>query len=531
MKKTAVIVGAGPAGLTAAFELLQRSDVRPIVFEADHQVGGISKTIVYRGNRMDLGGHRFFSKSDWVMKWWQNILPIDSAEAGSALDLAYHGKSTSMQPLEGVPQNADSVMLVRSRLSRIFYRRKFFDYPLKLSWDTVSNLGLGYTAQIGASYVQARLAPRTPEATLEDFLINRFGDSLYRTFFKDYTEKVWGVPCSEISAEWGAQRIKGLSITKALVHALSKPFRTGGDTKQKGTETSLIERFLYPKFGPGQMWEEVTNRVVAAGAEVHLRTEVVGLHRNGRRIEAVDVRDLDTGEVRRQPCDFFVSTMPVKQLTQMLQPADPEIARIAGALPYRDFMTVGLLVKRMRPTASVASPNGMPPDNWIYVQEPDVKLGRLQIFNNWSPHLVANPDTVWLGLEYFCNEGDELWSQGDRAFLDFASRELAKIGLIDLADVVDGTVVRVPKAYPAYFGEYSGIGRVRTFLDECPNLFPVGRNGMHRYNNQDHSMLAAKAAVDCIVAGSADKASIWSVNAEDEYHETASTEEPKAKAA
>jgi protoporphyrinogen oxidase len=523
MSRIAVIAGAGPAGLTAAWELLQRSDVRPIVFEADTQVGGISKTIVHGGNRMDLGGHRFFSKSDWVMKWWQNILPIDSTEAGSALDLTYQGQQTRVLPTADRARNPDQVMLVRSRLSRIFYRRKFFDYPLKLSWDTLSNLGFGYTAQIGASYVQARLAPRSPEDTLEDFLVNRFGDKLYRTFFKDYTEKVWGVPCSQISAEWGAQRIKGLSITKALVHALSKPFRTSGDTQQKGTETSLIERFLYPKFGPGQMWEAVTEQIAAAGAQVHLRTEVIGLHRKNGRIEAVDVRDLETGEVRRQPCDFFLSTMPVKRVTQLLQPDDAEVARIAGALPYRDFMTAGLLVKRMRAAASGASnPTAMPPDNWIYVQEPDVKLGRLQIFNNWSPYLVANPDTVWLGLEYFCNEGDELWSQRDGVFLDFASRELAKIGLIDLADVLDGTVVRVPKAYPAYFGEYSGIGRVREFLNGCPNLFPIGRNGMHRYNNQDHSMLAAKAAVDCIVAGSTDKTSLWSVNAEDEYHETAS---------
>jgi protoporphyrinogen oxidase len=329
------------------------------------------------------------------------------------------------------------------------------------------------------------------------------------------------VPCSEISAEWGAQRIKGLSITKAIAHALAKPFKAR-DTKQKGTETSLIERFLYPKYGPGQMWETVTKRIVEAGAEVHMRTEVVGLHRRNGRIEAADVRDLVTGEVRRQPCDYFVSTMPVKKLTELLQPSDAEVARIAGALPYRDFMTAGLLVKRMRPTGSLAAANGMPPDNWIYVQEPDVKLGRLQIFNNWSPHLVANPDTVWLGLEYFCNQGDELWSQQDGAFLEFASRELAQIGLIDRADVLDGTVVRVPKAYPAYFGEYRGIGRVRAFLDESQNLFPVGRNGMHRYNNQDHSMLAAKAAVDCIIEGATDKSRIWSVNAEDEYHETVS---------
>lgn len=253
-----------------------------------------------------------------------------------------------------------------------------------------------------------------------------------------------------------------------------------------------------------------------------MRHRATALHTAGRQVTAVDVRDESTGSITRLPCDYLISTMPVKDLATLLKPQDTEVLRIAGALPYRDFMTAGLLVRKMRPTGKGSSrANNMPPDNWIYIQEPDVRLGRLQIFNNWSPHLVADPDTIWLGLEYFCAEGDELWSMADPAFLDFASRELAKIGLIDLADVLDGTVVRVPKAYPAYFGEYRGIGRVRAFLDEWANVFPVGRNGMHRYNNQDHSMLAAKGAVDCIAGLTPSKADIWSVNAEDEYHETA----------
>ncbi|MFL6602975.1 MAG: NAD(P)/FAD-dependent oxidoreductase [Steroidobacteraceae bacterium] len=522
MPPVAVIAGAGPAGLTAAFELLQRTGVRPIVFETDGQVGGISKTVQYRGNRMDLGGHRFFSKSDWVMNWWQSILPAaaDPTAAGPPLKLAYQGQQREFTAAAAeTAAHHDKVMLIRSRLSRIFYRRRFFDYPLKLNRATLGNLGAAYVAGVGASYLKARLAPRSPEATLEDFLVNRFGDKLYRTFFKDYTEKVWGVPCCEISAEWGAQRIKGLSITKALLHALSKPFKTTGDTAQKGVETSLIERFLYPKFGPGQMWEEVADRIVAAGGELQLRHKVVGLHRNGLRVEAVDVRAADTGEVRRVACDFFISTMPIKELTGLLHPDDPRVASIAAELPYRDFMTAGLLVKRMGGAHSARAANGMPPDNWIYVQEPDVKLGRLQIFNNWSPSLVADPNRIWLGLEYFCGESDELWTMRDGAFLELASRELAKIGLIELGDVLDGTVVRVPKAYPAYFGTYSDIGRVREYLNQLPNVFPVGRNGMHRYNNQDHSMLAAKAAVDCIAAGSQDKTALWSVNVDDDYHE------------
>jgi protoporphyrinogen oxidase len=518
MTRTAVIVGAGPAGLTAALELLRRTDVRPIVIEADSQVGGISKTVNYRGNRMDLGGHRFFSKSDWVMDWWQEILPV--AADTEPQSLTYHGRNHSFVPAI-TNTNSDKVLMVRPRLSRIYYRRKFFDYPLSMSWQTFSNLGPLYAAQIGASYGWARLAPRKPEITLEDFLYNRFGKKLYLTFFKDYTEKVWGVPCDQISAEWGAQRIKGLSISRALMHAIRRPFQSDS-TRQKAVETSLIERFLYPKFGPGQMWEEVAAQVQQRGGELLLRARVVAIARCGDRIEAVTVKDERDGSTRTIPCDFLLSSMPIRDLTAQLQPEDASIGQIATALPYRDFMTAGLLVRRMRPTrtAGALTANGMPADNWIYIQEPDVKLGRLQIFNNWSPSLVADPDLIWLGLEYFCNEGDELWSMQDPDFLAFAARELESIGLIDRADVTDGTVVRVPKAYPAYFGEYAHIGRVRQWLDGIGNLFPVGRNGMHCYNNQDHSMLAAKAAVDCIATGDRNKSALWNINAEQEYHES-----------
>ena len=530
MKKVAVIAGAGPAGLTSAFELLGHTDVIPLVFELDGQVGGISKTIQYRGNRMDLGGHRFFSKSDWVMNWWQNILPLSQEHRSEdgPVQLKYQGQERDL-PINRVTNGSDrKVMLVRSRLSRIYYRRQFFDYPLKLNAATLGKLGPSYTAAIGTSYLRARLTPRFPEQTLEDFLINRFGDKLYRTFFKDYTEKVWGVPCAEISAEWGAQRIKGLSISKAIRHALLSPFRRAEDTAQKGTETTLIDRFLYPRLGPGQMWEETADRVTRSGGEIYLRHRVVGIHRDQQRIVAVDVRDEGSGEARRVACDYFVSTMPIKELTSLLDPNDPEVSHIASALPYRDFMSAGLLLKRMLPTQGTTSPNGMPPDNWIYIQEPDVKLGRLQVFNNWSPSLVADPETIWLGLEYFCEEGDELWTMDDSAFIIFASKELAKIGLIEMDDVLDGTVVRVKKAYPAYFGAYDGIHHVRKYLDSIPNLFPVGRNGMHRYNNQDHSMLAAKAAVDCIASGHTDKSGLWAVNIEDEYHEEASKDAAKA---
>jgi len=523
-KKIAVIAGAGPAGLTAALELLRRSDIAPIVFETDGQVGGISKTVNYRGNRMDLGGHRFFSKSDWVMRWWQDMLPV--AEGQSEPDkiqrISYQQDSRDFVPSALGPASSDAVMLIRHRLSRIFYRRRFFDYPLKLNASTLTNMGLMETLRIGLSYSQAQLMQRSPETSLEDFFVNRFGDRLYRTFFKDYTEKVWGVPCKEISAEWGAQRIKGLSVKKAITHAVASSFRASSDTSQKGTETSLIERFLYPKFGPGQMWEEVARHVTSRGGDIHLRHRVVGIERTGSEITAVIVRDGLTSTDRRLRCDFFISTMPIRELTAMLQPDDPRVVRIAEQLPYRDFMTAGLLLRRMRLPrykAGPASGNGMPPDNWIYIQEPDVKIGRLQVFNNWSPALVSNPDTIWLGLEYFCREGDDLWSMADGRFLDFAASELEKIGMIDRADVLDGTVVRVPKAYPAYFGEYSEFGKVRAHLERFSNLYPVGRNGMHRYNNQDHSMLAANGAVNSILNSGRGKSDIWQINSEEDYHE------------
>jgi protoporphyrinogen oxidase len=512
-QKTAVIAGAGPAGLTAALELLRRTDITPIVIEADAQVGGISKTINYRGNRMDLGGHRFFSKSDWVMRWWQEILPVAEGEVqqSRALRIRYHGQAQDFTPQGFAPAASDAVMLVRQRLSRIFYRRRFFDYPLTLNARTVKNLGLVETLKIGLSYGLAQFRPRAPEISLEDFLTNRFGTRLYRTFFKDYTEKVWGVPCREISAEWGAQRIKGLSVAKVIAHALSSPFRDPSDAAQKGTETSLIERFLYPKFGPGQMWDEVARRVTALGGVIHLRQRVVGVDRVADRVVSAEVLDETTGVVRRIPCDHFLSTIAVKDLVAMLKPDDARIAQIADGLPYRSFMTAGLLLRRMRDCPA-------PADNWIYIQEPDVRLGRVQIFNNWSPALVADPKTVWLGLEYFCSQGDNLWAMEDGQFLDFAIDELEKIGLIERKAVIGSTLVRVPRAYPAYFGAYNQFRGLRNYLDRFSNLYPIGRNGMHRYNNQDHSMLTANATVDAILMRTS-KEEIWNINAEESYHE------------
>ncbi len=518
-RTVAVIVGAGPAGLTAALELLRRTDIQPVVIEAEDINGGISQTRNFKGNRIDIGGHRFFSKSDRVMDWWRDILPVDPEAGQGEIEIRYQNKQRRLD-LAGdatEPEHPDEILMVRSRTSRIYYGRRFYDYPISLSVGTLRNLGLMRTIRIGLSYLRAVLRPIPDEKNLEDFLINRFGRELYETFFRDYTHKVWGRACADIPAEWGAQRIKGLSVSRAIGHALKKLVSPVASLSQKNTETSLIEYFLYPKLGPGQMWDVVARKVMEQGGEIHYQQRVSGMHRDGARITSVSVTALD-GTVREVPCDYCFSTMPMRELAGALSPGLPaEVAQIAAGLPYRDFVTVGLLMSKLR----IAAPDGsLVPDNWIYIQEPDVRLGRLQIFNNWSPYMVADPDKVWVGLEYFCNEGDEFWAMDDESLIRLAVDELASIDIINADDVLDHVVIRMPKAYPAYFGSYDRLPRLVEALDEIENLYLVGRNGMHRYNNQDHSMLAAMTAVDNIVAGRQDKSNIWSVNTEDSYHES-----------
>ncbi|MEI6208104.1 MAG: NAD(P)/FAD-dependent oxidoreductase [Desulfuromonadales bacterium] len=534
-RKTAIIIGAGPAGLTAAYELLDKTDIVPIVFEMTNEIGGISKTVEYKGNRIDVGGHRFFSKSDRVMEWWQNIFPLQGAPArddrqlGRKVLLAdkcrirYLREKSETIVTAPDPENVNEVMLVRSRLSRIFFLRKFFNYPISLTIDTLTNLGLVRILKIGLSYLRANLFPVHKEKSLEDFFINRFGRELYLTFFKDYTEKIWGVPCQEIKPEWGAQRIKGLSVTKTLVHAITKLFSKKQDIDQNQVETSLIEQFLYPKLGPGQIWEKSAEMIEAAGGRVIRHARVSGIEAGDSKVIAVRVRDELTGQVSRHTGDYFFSSMPVRDLiTAMAGEVPQPVNEIANGLMYRDFITVGLLLKKLKITNNTPfkTVNNIVPDNWIYIQEREVKLGRLQIFNNWSPYMVHDPNTVWMGLEYFCTEGDDLWTMADDDFSCFAVKELASIDIIDPADVIDATVIRIPKAYPAYFGTYDSFDSIREFTDRFTNLFLVGRNGMHRYNNADHSMLTAMVAVENIINGVMTKDNIWSVNAEEEYHET-----------
>jgi protoporphyrinogen oxidase len=512
-RRQAVIVGAGPAGLTAALELLRRTDIVPVVLEKSQAMGGLSRTVNYKGNRLDLGGHRFFSKSDRVMNWWLEILPLESSGRVSTV-ISYHNQHRELS-LNGLPQanssELDRVMLIRNRKSRIYFLRKFFDYPISLSVQTAGNLGALRMLKIGASYVRSAMFPIKPESSLEDFFINRFGRQLYFTFFKTYSEKVWGVPCNQISAEWGAQRIKGLSIAKAVQHMIRKLCGKPKSLSQEDTETSLIENFLYPKHGPGQLWETVAEMIVARGGEICTRVSVDKVETSHNRVTAVEAVD-ERGARRKFLADYVFSTMPVIELTQSIDAPVPERVReIAKGLMYRNLVTVGMLLTKLR------IPNLQ--DNWIYVQEPDVLVGRIQIFNNWSPHLVADPSTTWLGLEYFCNDADELWRQSDERMIALATEEMERIGMIDRADLLDAVVVRVPKAYPAYLGSYDRFNEIREYFDGFENLFLAGRNGMHKYNNQDHSMLTAMTAVDNIVAGCFDKSAIWAVNAEQDYHE------------
>ncbi len=462
-----VVIGAGPAGLTAALQLASRGHP-PVVLEADDVVGGISRTVERNGWRFDIGGHRFFTKVSEVEALWRALLPGDD-------------------------------FMTRPRMSRIYYGGRFYDYPLKPA-NALRNLGLRESMLCGASYAAARLRRARDVSTFEGWVSSRFGQRLYRTFFKTYTEKVWGVPASSLPADWAAQRIKNLSLGKAVLNGLSP--------RRQTNVTSLIEEFLYPRLGPGMMWEACRDAAVEHGTQLHLNSPVVSVARDDQGVRAVR-----TGRGAEFPCDAVVSSMPIGHLVHAMSPAAPgDVLDAAKALRHRDFMTVALVVPESA---------GFP-DNWIYVHSPGVRLGRVQNFGSWSPHMVK-PGWTCLGLEYFVNQGDDLWSMDDADLVDFAAAEMHAIGLLEPGVVREGFVTRTPMAYPVYDAAYAdNLAAVRAWLETAvPNAHPVGRNGMHRYNNQDHSMLTAMLAVENILDGAGHD--LWKVNVDAEYHEEGST--------
>ena len=511
-----VIIGAGPAGLTAAFELLKRkADVKVTVLEESRSAGGISKTVRFEGNRMDIGGHRFFSKEQKIMDWWEKMLPIQGHDAYD--DKVLHRKKT-LKAGGPDPEKEDRVMLIRRRVSRIYYNRKFFDYPISLKWETLRNMGFICTMKAGFSYL-ASCIHKLENTSLENFYRNRFGKVLYSMFFEGYTEKVWGRHPSGISPEWGAQRAKGLSVMAIVKDMLGKLIPGG---KNRKVETSLIEEFWYPKLGPGQLWETTAAEVEKMGGEVRYGCNVVGFQKTeDGKISAV-IYETENGEEKIES-DICMSSMPIKDLVRAMPDAPENVREVAEGLPYRDFVTIGLLVSSLniKNETKIRTLNNIVPDCWIYVQDIGIKLGRIQIFNNWSPYMVGEPeDKVFIGLEYFCQENDEFWNMSEEDCVKFAVKELISMDILKSEkEVLRCHRERVKKAYPAYFDTYDRFDEVKQWLDQCENLYCIGRNGQHRYNNMDHSMATAFEAVQNIMEGKKDKSNVWNVNTEQEYHE------------
>lgn len=513
-KQKVVIIGAGPAGLTAGYELLSKfgNEYDVIILEASKDIGGISKTVKYNGNRMDIGGHRFFSKNKEVTAFWENIMPI---QGYPSYDDKLLERTKQLKNGGPDPEKEDRVFLIRNRVSRIYFLNKFFDYPISLKFETLKNMGLGRTIKSGFSYLKAIIFKKK-EDSLENFYINRFGKELYSMFFEKYTEKLWGRHPREISADWGAQRVKGVSITAVLKQALAKVF----NIKSKKVETSLIEEFYYPKYGPGQFWETLASEIEKMGGKIIKNSEVFEINNINGKIELV--RCKTENGIEEYKADIFISSMPLKELVLGMNNVPEKIKEYAEGLSFIDFQTVGLLVKKLNleNKTQIKTLNNIVPDCWVYVHDKKASMLRFQIFNNWSPYLVKEPEKyVWVGLEYTCSEGDEKWNMTDADFIEFAIKEMCDMKIINRDDVVDSHREKVKKAYPAYFDTYSEIDKIIDYINKYENLYCIGRNGQHRYNNMDHSMVTAFETVKNIVSNTKDKTNIWNVNTEKEYHE------------
>lgn len=524
MKKV-IIIGAGPAGLSAAYKLLKESkEYEVIILEATNDIGGISRTVKYKGNRMDIGGHRFFTKDKEVQKFWNEVMPI---QGKTAYDDKILNRKKELVKGGPDPEKDNRVMLIRNRVSRIYYTNKFFDYPVSLKWSTIKNLGFLKTMQSGFSYLKSTIFKKK-EDSLENFYINRFGKKLYSMFFEKYTEKLWGRHPKEISADWGTQRVKGLSIKTVLKDMFSKVLYLTNNKK----ETSLIEEFQYPKYGPGDLWENVSYEIEKMGGKIYKNHEVQKIEIKNKKIKSVTTCD-ENNVSKKFDGDIFISSMPIKDLINSINDKIPnDITRIANGLPYRDFVTVGLLVNKLKlkNETNIKTLQNIIPDCWIYVQESKVKMGRIQIFNNWSPYMVKDPNnTVWIGLEYFCNENDDFWNMSDKECVDLAIKELVKMKIIEESDVLDYHREKVKKAYPAYFDTYDEIDKVIDYLNSFDNLYCVGRNGQHRYNNMDHSVATSFEAVKNIIENKKEKDNVWNVNTEKVYHEEQKEEKIKEK--
>lgn len=511
-----IIIGAGPAGLTAGIELLKRSgDYEVIILEETQEIGGISRTVRHHGNRMDIGGHRFFSKDEEVMRWWEELMPC---QGKPSYDDKALGRNIPLKKGGPDPEKEDLVMLTRNRVSRIYYKKKFFDYPVKMNVQTIKNMGFATTMAAGFSYLKSVLVKKK-EDSLENFYINRFGKKLYSMFFEGYTEKLWGRHPREIDASWGAQRVKGLSVVAIIKDIFRKMLP--GKKNNKKVETSLIEEFYYPKYGPGQLWETAADKFVALGGRLEKGCLVTNVKTKEGKVYAVTFEK--EGSKEEIHADYVISSMPLKDLIAGMNDVPHKIQKYAEGLPYRDFVTVGLLLDKLnlKNETKLKTLGNIVPDCWIYVQDVGVKLGRIQIFNNWSPYMVAKPeDTVWIGLEYFCTEGDKYWKLSEEKWARLGAKELIRMGVIDSADQVrDYHKETVKKAYPAYFDTYDHIDELIEYLNQFENLYCIGRNGQHRYNNMDHSMATAFEAVRNIVNGISDKRNVWNVNTEQEYHE------------